>query len=591
MANYMYSPDEIREKCDMIEIVSEYVSLRQRGNRYLGCCPFHKEKTPSFYVDPDKKLFKCFGCGEGGDVFSFVQKAENISFPEAVEPLAKKYNIPMRASEGLIRAHSKREKLIEMNTAAADFFSACLRKSPHMLEYLKKRHLTEDIVKKYGLGYAPDDWSALTDLLKKRGISPEDAAEAGLSVKKETERGVRYYDRFRNRLMFPITNTSGSIIAFGGRVTDDSQPKYLNSPETAVFEKNKTLYGLDVARKAIKPGGFLIITEGYMDVIAAHKAGFLNTAATLGTALTPEHVTLIGRYTHNVVLSFDADSAGVKAALRSAPLFEEADFRVRILSLPKGEDPDSLINSGQADKFAEYIKNSKPLADFRIDLELEDYDKKDDAEKAEALKNALKIVAELKSVIDRERLIQKLAKYHPGFKSGTAHIEEQLRAEANRMIPRRGNKNTTGGGPVITRADAVRKSEELILSLILKNGTREARFAFGKMAPDQFVHEDTKLLAKALEAQTGETYDTDKLRAELAGTPADALLIDLLMRAGTEEECDVSDPISRIQKRNEQQEIARLSALIREGKITSGSEDWDRYWKLLKKTKNQSKEG
>lgn len=583
----MYPLDEIRERCDIVEIVSEHVALKQNGRKFTGLCPFHSEKTPSFHVDPERKFYKCFGCGEGGDVFSFVQKIENVSFSEAVEILAKRYGVQMRISENLYKNYSKRERLAEINSLAADFFALCLTKHDAIKKYLEKRNLTDDVVNTYKIGYAPDSWRELTDFLISKKIKINEAIEAGLTVKKEDTKS-HYYDRFRNRLIFPIINTSGKIIAFGGRVMDDRLPKYLNSPETLLFAKNKTLYGLNIARRAIKPDGFLIITEGYMDVIAAHSAGYQNTVATLGTALTPEHVTLISRFTKKVVLAFDADSAGIKAALKSAPLFENAGFNARILVLPKGEDPDSLINSGNEKKFAQYIKNALPLADFKIKLVLANYDKKSDANKAEALKDALEVVTEVQSVIDRERLIGKLVPYHPNFSSGTTVVEEQLRGEVKRMIPKNRSSSKTAKGTIpVKKINLILNSELLILSLILMNGIETAKKVFEYMSPDDFSTDETASLAKIIYELTDcGSIDIEQIRQKATNTPASKLLIDLIMSANPEKmQCSILEPIDTIKKYKMQDRIKYLSKKIQSGEIELGSELWNEYWSLLKSIK------
>ncbi|MCX6344352.1 MAG: DNA primase, partial [Armatimonadetes bacterium] len=372
MSSFRYPVDEIRDKCDLVEVISQHVALRKRGRTMEGLCPFHTEKTPSFHVNAERQIWKCFGCGEGGDVFSFVQKIDNLTFPEAAEQLAAKVGIKIERTEQAARQISDKERILLANNAACAFFRKMLTTSAIAQEYLKKRGLTESTVEKYKIGYAPPNWDDLLGHLTTQRISQADALKAGLIIARENSPG--FYDRFRDRLMFPILDTSERVIAFGGRIMGDGEPKYLNSPETPLFFKNKTLYGLNFAWRAIAAKDRVLVVEGYMDTIAAQEAGFENTVATMGTALTEEHVNIISRFTKNVILSFDADSAGMNAALKSSPIFERAGFNVRILTMPKGEDPDSILRGGDSAKFAAMLEKTLPVPDFRIKLIFSKYD-------------------------------------------------------------------------------------------------------------------------------------------------------------------------------------------------------------------------
>ncbi|MEW6077081.1 MAG: DNA primase [Thermodesulfobacteriota bacterium] len=346
---------EIRNTADIVDVVSEAVILKKAGKNYLGLCPFHQEKTPSFTVSPDKQMFHCFGCHEGGNVFTFLMKHQGVSFPEAVRMLARRYGIALPREEmspQQERADSERQRMLSVNALAAEFFQACLageEKGKSARAYLAKRGLTREAVEMFRLGYAPAGWDNLMNHLERKHISPRVAEQAGLVVKKQSG---GYYDRFRDRIMFPITDVAGRIIAFGGRVMDDSLPKYLNSPETALYNKRRVLYGLESARRKCRETGVVYITEGYMDFLAVYRHGIENVVATLGTAMTVEHVRLLKGYVTKAVMVFDSDEAGIKAARRGIDLFtEEKSIKPFILSLPEGHDPDSYLMKHGADSF------------------------------------------------------------------------------------------------------------------------------------------------------------------------------------------------------------------------------------------------
>ncbi|MBE7415901.1 MAG: DNA primase, partial [Deltaproteobacteria bacterium] len=331
--------EEIRERASIVQVVSEYVPLTKRGANHLGLCPFHSEKTPSFTVSEEKKIFYCFGCNATGNVITFLMKKEGLAFPDAVRSLAARYGITISES---VRpgAPDKREAVYSALKAASEYFLAELRTSEgaRAREYLKGRGLTGELAKSFMIGFAPDRWDGLTGHLKRKGVDTDAALSAGLIVKREKSTG--HYDRFRGRVVFPITDTRGRIIGFGGRTMDDKvQPKYLNSPESPVFRKGETLFGLSQAREAIQKEGSVIVVEGYFDLVALVKHGFNNSVATMGTALTAEHVRLLKGYTASIYCLFDADEAGKKAAIRGLDLFLNEDVACRAVLLDKGKDP------------------------------------------------------------------------------------------------------------------------------------------------------------------------------------------------------------------------------------------------------------
>lgn len=364
--------ENIRESNDIVDVISEYVALNKKGKNYLGLCPFHKEKTPSFSVLQDKQIFHCFGCGEGGNVISFIMKYRNIGFVDAVRFLADRANIaiPEDNSKEDMQKVSMRQKLYELNRETARFFYIKLQNNSTALNYFKKRGIGADIIKKFGLGYAPAAWDELLKYLKAKGCADEFLEKAGLVVRKD--RGG-YYDRFRNRVMFPVFDVRGRVIGFGGRVLDDSKPKYLNSPETLVFNKRNNLYGLNLAA-AKNIDRRIIIVEGYMDAIALHQYGISNAVASLGTALTREQAKLLKRYCDEVIICYDADIAGQTATLRGLDILADAGCRVKILNIPKGKDPDEYIRSEGREAFEQCIDNSMALIDYKIKRKSENFD-------------------------------------------------------------------------------------------------------------------------------------------------------------------------------------------------------------------------
>ena len=362
---------EIRTAADIVDIVSEAVILKKSGKNYLGLCPFHQEKTPSFTVSPDKQIFHCFGCNEGGNVFSFLMKHQGITFPEAVRALARRYGIDLPREEmspEQEKAESHRQRLLSANAAAAAFFQQCLtggRQGEAARTYVGGRGLTGEILEMFKIGYAPDGWDHLVNHLERKQVPLDVAEQAGLVVKKQNG---GYYDRFRNRIIFPITDVSGRIVAFGGRVMDESLPKYLNSPETPLYNKRRVLYGLAEARQKCRETGVVYITEGYMDFLAVYRHGIENVVATLGTAMTVEHLRLLKGYVTKAVMVFDADEAGIKAARRGIDLFsQEKGIKPFVLSLPQGHDPDSFLRQHGAERFQQVAAKAKDAVVYLMD--------------------------------------------------------------------------------------------------------------------------------------------------------------------------------------------------------------------------------
>lgn len=353
--------DEIRNRCNIVDVIGRVVPLKKAGSNYKGVCPFHNEKTPSFVVSEQKQIFTCFGCGASGDVIGFVMRYYNMDFPQAVEKLANEYGIEMDRSFG---RNEKNDRLYEINREAALFFLKAFRTPGNPgYEYMKKRGIDDATLTKFGIGYADIDGSSLREYLNSKGYEDEVLLRIGLISEKEG----KYYDKFRNRVMFPIINTRGKVIGFGGRALGDGNPKYLNSPESSIFLKKNNLYGLNLTRQDIGRENCAILVEGYMDVISLYQAGVRNVSASLGTALTENQAALLKRYTDKVILSYDADDAGRNAALRGIEILHRANMNVKVLHVTDGKDPDEYVKKKGREAFIELTKTALPYADYRIE--------------------------------------------------------------------------------------------------------------------------------------------------------------------------------------------------------------------------------
>lgn len=360
---------EIRNAADIVDVISARVLLKKAGKDYTGLCPFHSEKTPSFTVSPEKQIFHCFGCGTGGDLFNFLMFYENMSFPEAVETLSRQYGIALpseKQGRKEKQRHTERQHLLEINRRVMAFYREMLLKRPEgesARQYLKNRNTPREIADRFALGFAPGGWDNLVRFLNQRKIPLATAEKAGLVAPRQSG---GYYDRFRNRIIFPISDTTGQVVGFGGRVLDDSRPKYLNSPETPLYNKRRILYGLHAAREACRSREKVFIVEGYFDLITMHQHGIVNTVATLGTALTRDHIRRLKGYAKKALLVFDSDAGGIKAAQRTTGTFMDEGMDAAVVLLPEGHDPDSFLFQHGADAFCELSENALGLVDFQI---------------------------------------------------------------------------------------------------------------------------------------------------------------------------------------------------------------------------------
>ncbi len=392
--------DELTARCDIAEGVGDYVHLTKKGNNLWGLCPFHSEKTPSFSVSPDKQMYYCFGCGKGGGVINFIMEIEGLPFPDAVRLLAGRLGMEVPESHGQTDHRKKRERLLALNRDAARYFhqQLCSPEGKAGVEYLfQRRGLSKGIVTRFGLGMAPEGWDRLIKAMGEKGYEKSELLEAGLVVKGQNG---RVYDRFRGRVMFPIIDLRGDVIGFGGRVLGDGTPKYLNSPDTPVFNKGRNLFALNIAKKSRQ--GRIILTEGYMDTISLHQGGFDCAVASLGTALTADHAQLLSRYTKEVVIAYDGDGAGVSAAQRAIPILEKTGMKVKVLRVKGAKDPDEFLKKYGPQAFSKLLDQSENHIEYRIDQARQRYDLEDDGQRLEFLKEAVSIGAALPGPVERE---------------------------------------------------------------------------------------------------------------------------------------------------------------------------------------------
>lgn len=471
--------EQVLMRNDIESVIGSYIALKRAGSNLKGLCPFHSEKTPSFTVYPADNSFYCFGCGVGGDAITFIRKRENLDYPDAVEFLAKRAGITIIRDErnGIIDNRPKfdRNKMFAMNVDAAKYFNRCLfsdnpSAKAALAYFTEERGLSIATVKHFGLGYAPDSFDAFSKYMLAKGYTFEELVAGFLCGK--SDKG-RYYDAFRNRVMFPIIDVSGNVIAFGGRVMDDSKPKYKNSSDTPVFKKSRNLFALNFARHSCSES--LVLCEGYMDVIALHAAGFENAVATLGTAITSEQARLISRYTKKVIISYDADEAGQKAAQRAIKLLSEVGVDVTILKVPGAKDPDEYIKKYGAENFQRLLTESKSRFEYNLENILSRYDLNLPQSKIKALHEAEKLISETYSSAERDIYIRTVSKmFDVEFKSVKGDVEGIINKSNRARRKEESNKvkqDTIGYSdrvnPDFVKAPAIAKNEETVLGLML----------------------------------------------------------------------------------------------------------------------------
>lgn len=487
----MYYPEEIIEEVrmrnDIVDVISGYVKLQKKGSNYFGLCPFHNEKSPSFSVSAQKQMYYCFGCGAGGNVITFVMEYENFTFAEAVKMLADRAGIKLPEVEYSREEREKADKrstLLEINKLAANYFYYQLHQPQGKIgyDYFKRRELSDETIRRFGLGFANKTSNDLYQYLRSKGYQDEILKESGLIT--PDARGT--YDKFWNRVMFPIMDVNNRVIGFGGRVMGDGEPKYLNSPETLVFDKSRNLYGLNYARTSREK--YILACEGYMDVIAMHQAGFQNAVASLGTAFTQQHAMLLKRYTDLVILTYDSDGAGVRAALRAIPILKEVGISTKVLNLKPYKDPDEFIKHMGADAFRERIAQAKNSFLFEIDVLKRDFDLTDPEQKTKFYNAAARKLLEFPEALERDNYTQAVAKEH--------YIPHE---DLRRLVNRLGSQ--LGGAPVKSQPgdafeqrekrkkaekdDGIRRSQRLLLTWLIERPELFDKIK-GIVGPDDF---------------------------------------------------------------------------------------------------------
>ena len=557
--------EEIRSGNDIVDVISGYVRLTKKGSTYFGICPFHNEKTPSFSVSPNKQMYYCFGCGAGGNVITFLMEYENYTFPEALEVLANRIGIELPKQEMTAeqrKASDKRARLLEVNKEAAKYFYTLLRseRGTRAHEYFRNRGLSEETIKKFGLVYSDKYSDDLYRYLRSKGYEDELLKDSGL-ISIDEKRGG--HDKFWNRAMFPIMDVRGKVIGFGGRVMGDGEPKYLNSPETMIFDKSRNLYGLNLARTTKK--NQILLCEGYMDVIALHQAGFDNAVAALGTAFTVGHANLLRRYTKEVYLTFDSDGAGIRAAKRAIPILKEAGITAKVINMQPYKDPDEFIKALGAEAYEERIKNAESSFMFEIRIMEEDYDLKDPEGKAAFYNEIAKQLLQFSEELEREVYIEAVAgKYGMGFenlrklvnKLGTQpELARQVRQQQKGTMPKEKRK----------KEDGMKQSQKLLLTWLIEEPGLYQRIQ-EYIHPEDFTEEIYRKAAEILFRQ----YEEE-------GKPNPAQIVSLF---GEEEQREIAAlfnaRIEEVETKNDREKALKETILrIKQNSIDYRSKQMD----------------
>lgn len=576
--------EDIKDRCNIVEVVGRVVPLKRAGSNFKGCCPFHNEKTPSFVVSEQKQIFTCFGCGATGDVIEFTKRYNNLDFMGACEKLAGEYGIEIRrgGAEGAIGGSGKKDLLYRINRDAAAFFFRALYKGPNDgRSYMQERGIETDILKKFGIGYADEDWTSLYDHLKSKGYAEKDLLALGLI----SEKNGKYYDKFRNRVIFPIINTSGKVIGFGGRIIGQGEPKYLNSPESPIFLKKNNLYGLNLTREDISREDRAILVEGYMDVVSLYQSGVRNVSASLGTALTENQSKLLKRYTRNVVLSYDSDSAGRNAALRGIEILYAQECRVKVLHVTDGKDPDEFVKKNGRLAYLELIDKATPYADYKLDAIKRRIPEEDISGRVQFMEEAAKVIKQL-SPIEQDIYIKKIAS-EEGFSEGAlrqqvAGVKPEAAVENRREIG--GTK--TGGGEKISNL------EKMLIKLLLTDAKYYEKIS---LHSDVFRSEEGRAVYESISEQLkslsdNEIFDykrlADSLDVEFVGVLND---INENTKLGVSPEQAFNDCMKDIEKRALRRRLAELDMMLsladeeeNGGQIVEINKEYMEIIKLLK---------
>lgn len=482
--------DELNARNPIEDVVGQYVALTKRGNNLFGLCPFHSEKTPSFSVAPDKGIYYCFGCHKGGGAVNFIMEIENLSYPDAIRFLAKRAGMEVPEDDEYQSQFRKKERLWALCRDAARFFHAQL-KTPQAAEarkYIAKRGLSDGAITRFGIGFAPDSWTALTDAMTAKGYTKSELLEAGLVRKSEKNGSI--YDWFRNKLIFPIIDVRGNVIGFGGRVLDNSKPKYINSPESALFSKRRNLFAMNFVKKSKQ--GYIILTEGYMDTVTLHQYGFDCAVASLGTSLTQEHADLLSKYTKEIVLIYDGDAAGQNAIRRAIPILEKTGLRIKILRMQGAKDPDEYLHEYGADRFKLLLQGSEGQAEYRLQSLQMQFDLTQDEQKVEFAKQAAELICTFSTAVEREI-------YGTRAAEAAGLTPEVMKLEISKAFKRR-----------MARQRKEQEKRELAPSVMIQPKSRELRYQNVRSAAAEeellrMLLKEPELFAKA-ESLTAEAF-------------------------------------------------------------------------------------
>ena len=552
MPNYSNAIEEIKSRCNIVDVIGSVVNLKRGGSSYMACCPFHNEKTPSFSVSESKQFYHCFGCGESGDVISFVQKYYNISFGEAVEKLAAQYGVTIEREDSAVSR--QRAEMLEVNRLAAKYFYGNIKsnKSPGY-KYITGRGLTDETIRSFGLGYALDDWSGLVNYLKQSKVSEDTMVELGLA----SRNGKRVYDKYRNRLMFPIIDTRGKIIGFGGRIIGEGEPKYLNSSESTVFKKKNNLFGLNMAKEAIQREGYAFLVEGYMDMVSLYQNGVQNVVASLGTALTDNQAKLLKRYCSKVILCYDADAAGIKAAIRGIDILRAADMEVKVLHVENAKDPDEYVKKFGKDAFMTLMMNkSLDHVDYKVALIQKKYNRNKNDQNVKFIKAVAGVISTLtpaEQEVYTKYLAQKLG------------ISEDTLIRESRAVPKEPAQNTVSGDKEPEKKVSVSKSDLNLERLLLKlSYTKSEYFKIFDAYEDAFVSDTGVEIADAMRNsyKEGTDFDIDRLKDILDEEPY-IFLEDLLKNTLLgDEETAYKDCIRQLEKKKTERRIKEIEKTL-----------------------------
>jgi len=523
--------EKIKDNSDIVNIISDYVSLKKSGSNYIGLCPFHNEKTPSFTVSESKQLFHCFGCGEGGDVLTFIMKKENLDFIDAVQLLADKLGIDVEQNNVNEKVNKERLKTFEINKKAARYFFNNLMKNKYALSYLAKRKISVKAIRQFGLGFSLDSWDSLYNYLKGDSYSDEEIEKTGLIIK--SNKNNSYYDRFRNRIIFPIIDTKGNILGFGGRVLDNTMPKYLNSPDTVVFNKGNHLYGLNLLNRYSNRKRILLV-EGYMDVISLFSRGINYSVASLGTAFTERQSKLIKRYGEEIYICYDSDTAGIKATLKAIEIMHKIDVKPRIISLPNGMDPDDYIKNYGLVEFESLFAKSLNHIEFKVQNIKKKYDLAKLDDKIKFTKEVAKIIKDIKSPIEQDGYINRISN-ETGISKDA--IEKEIRG--NNYYNNKFNKDTKylkpSIKPVETLLPSANDTAEIDLLKFMIKEKDYFEYILKSLKVDDFETEEAKNIMNELEImyQDDDLIDEKVLINRILEIPnLDRKFIDLVFDSG-----------------------------------------------------------